>query len=385
VTWKTIKLRDCARIVSGSTPKTNIEEYWGGDILWVTPKVLSNLSGKYISSTPDTITQLGYDSCSTILLPSNSVILSSRAPIGLVAINSVPMATNQGFKSFIPDKKILDSSYLYYWLKAHTEYLQHLGRGATFKEISKRIVEEIEIPLPPLEEQRRIAAILDCADTLRAKRRAALAKLDTLLQATFIDMFGDPVTNPMGWEVKQLDDVINFKTGKLDSNAAVEGGQYPFFTCAREVFEIDRYAFDEEALLMAGNNASADYWVKHYAGKFNAYQRTYVMTLKMVGLSYKYMRLAMEYKLSELKRISKGSNTRYLTLAILRPIRIQIPSHETMQRFDKVHDQITKRRHQMERGLMYLDALFDSLQQRAFRGELSQQGDRSEQLLLFAD
>ncbi|MEZ4594631.1 MAG: hypothetical protein R3D55_26325 [Chloroflexota bacterium] len=103
--------------------------------------------------------------------------------------------------------------------------------------------------------------------------------------------------NPMGWEVKELDDVIDFRTGKLDANAAVGDGQYPFFTCAREVSQIDHFAFDEEVLLMAGNNASADYWVKHFKGKFNAYQRTYVMTLKIPDLSYKYMRMATEYKL----------------------------------------------------------------------------------------
>ena len=242
--------------------------------------------------------------------------------------------------------------------------------GTTRGKLTKGAAARIPIPLPPLGEQRRIAAVLDKADALRQKRRAALAKLDTLLQATFLHMFGDPVMNPMGWEVKELDDVIDFRTGKLDANAAVGDGQYPFFTCAREVSQIDHFAFDEEVLLMAGNNASADYWVKHFKGKFNAYQRTYVMTLKIPDLSYKYMRMAMEYKLGELKRISKGTNTRYLTLGLLKPLQVQIPDQKAMGKFEKLHDQIVYKKDQMEKGLEHLDNLFHALQQRAFSGQL---------------
>ena len=99
----------------------------------------------------------------------------------------------------------------------------------------------------------------------------------------------------------------------MDSNAAVEGGKYPFFTCARETSAIDDYAFDCEALLLAGNNANADYSVKHYKGRFNAYQRTYVITINESALTYAYARLVLEYLLGDLKRFSKGTNTKYLT------------------------------------------------------------------------
>jgi type I restriction enzyme S subunit len=102
------------------------------------------------------------------------------------------MATNQGFKSFVPFKDTMQAEYLYPWLRHNRTYLEGLGNGATFKEVSKSVVARIEVPVPPIEEQRRIAAILDEADALRAKRRAALVQLDEMAQAIFVEMFGTP-------------------------------------------------------------------------------------------------------------------------------------------------------------------------------------------------
>ena len=203
---RTAKLGEVAAIVSGATPKTGIDDYWGGDVLWATPADLSKLDGPYISWTPRTLTSAGVRSCATTILPTGSVLLSSRAPIGHVAINTVPMATNQGFKSLVPTAAI-DAKYLYHWLKSNTEYLQSLGNGATFKELSTTTTQRIEIPLPPLPEQRRIAAILDQADALLAKRREVLAHLDALTQSIFYDMFGDVKANPQGYDTATVGDV----------------------------------------------------------------------------------------------------------------------------------------------------------------------------------
>lgn len=189
--WTRAPLADVAEIVSGATPKTSVESYWEGGIPWATPKDLSSLTGPYIGSTPRTITAAGLASCGANVLPAGSVLFSSRAPIGHVAINTVPMATNQGFKSMVPKDGHLDAKYLFHWLKANRSYLEGLGNGATFKEVSKAVVSRVEIPLPPLEEQRRIAAILDRADALRAKRREAIARLEELPQSIFTHMFGD--------------------------------------------------------------------------------------------------------------------------------------------------------------------------------------------------
>jgi len=167
----------------------------------------------------------------------------------------------------------------------------------------------IKVEVPPLSEQRRIAAILDKTDELRAQQREAVKYSGRLRQAIFEELL-----NIAGYRPSQsipLTDFFHFRTGKLDSNAAVPNGEYPFFTCSREDLRIDSYAFDCEALLLAGNNASADYSVKHYKGKFNAYQRTYVLTLKDATNSYSYAHVALEGLLSDMKRFSKGTNTKY--------------------------------------------------------------------------
>lgn len=136
------------------------------------------------------------------------MLFSSRAPIGHVAINSVPIATNQGFKSFVPNERI-DASFLYWWLDANRSHLQSMGTGATFKEVSKAAVQRIKIPLPPLEEQKRIAGILDQADALRRLRTRALDKLNTLGQAIFHEMFGDVVTNSNGFPMVTVGNVTD--------------------------------------------------------------------------------------------------------------------------------------------------------------------------------
>jgi len=135
--WPTVRLEDCTEIVSGATPSTSESAYWDGDVCWATPKDLSELDGAYISDTPRKITRSGLQSCAATVLPRDSVLFSSRAPIGHVAINTVPMATNQGFKSFVPNRERVHAKFLYHWLRRNRPYLESLGNGATFKEVSK--------------------------------------------------------------------------------------------------------------------------------------------------------------------------------------------------------------------------------------------------------
>ena len=183
-----IKLGNVCTVVSGTTPKSDHLEYWDGNINWVTPAELKDDSDIIFESqrkiTEEAVADTGMKS-----FPAGTVLLSSRAPIGKVAIAGVEMYCNQGFKNLICSEAIYNR-YLYHYLKSKTDYLNSLGRGATFKEISKNIVESIEIPLPPLAEQRHIAAVLDKVSGLIAKRRQQLDKLDELVKSRFIEMFG---------------------------------------------------------------------------------------------------------------------------------------------------------------------------------------------------
>ena len=203
------RLGDVCEIVTGSTPKSGCPEYWNGDINWVTPAELTD-DTDVIYETQRKITRQAVIDSSLKPFPCGTVLLSSRAPIGKVAIAGTEMYCNQGFKNLICSDKIYNR-YLFHFLRSKTQYLNSLGRGATFKEISKSIVADIEIPLPTLEEQRKIAVVLDKISDLTAKRRRQLDKLDELVKSRFIEMFGDPEKNPYGWECTVLANLMSIK------------------------------------------------------------------------------------------------------------------------------------------------------------------------------
>lgn len=202
-----VRLGDICTVVSGSTPKTSIPEYWDGDVKWITPAELSEDSFyvydsvRHIAEEGRVKTGLGY-------LPKGTVILSSRAPIGKTAIAGCEMCCNQGFKNLICSDRVFNE-YLYFFLKGNKEYLNSLGRGATFKEISKSIVEDIKIPLPSYQEQVDIARIMRQMEELIALRKQQLEKLDELVKARFVEMFGDPVDNDKNWRTEVLNSICS--------------------------------------------------------------------------------------------------------------------------------------------------------------------------------
>ena len=157
-----VEIKNIGEVVSGSTPQTTNESYWGGENKWITPAELS--SDTYVITKTDRyLTDEGVKSCSLRKLPKDTVLLTSRAPIGKVAIAGTEMYCNQGFKNIICNEKVRPK-YLFYLLKNNVRYLEYLGRGATFKEISKRIVENVKIPLFPIQEQDRFIEFAEQID-----------------------------------------------------------------------------------------------------------------------------------------------------------------------------------------------------------------------------
>ena len=219
------KLGDICEIVSGSTPKTNIDEYWDGDIKWITPAELDD-DTYIITDSVRKITELGVRKTGLSPIPEGTVILSSRAPIGKVAIAGCEMYCNQGFKNLICSNKI-SNKYLYWFLKGKKALLNALGRGATFKEISKSIVSEIEINVPDLVCQNEVVKTLEKVNSIISLRKQELHALDNLIKARFVEMFGDPIKNPKGWKVATIGDVVT-EVRYGTSKPAVEGGKYPY-------------------------------------------------------------------------------------------------------------------------------------------------------------
>ena len=162
--WKTYKLSEIGTVVGGATPSTKVAENYDGDIPWITPKDLSIFSGRYIDHGQRNITRKGFDSCSCQMLPKNAILFSSRAPIGDVAIASVPLCTNQGFKSVIPNENMVEPRFLYYLLKFNKDRIAEMGSGTTFMEVSGGVMKNVEVCLPDLTVQKKVAEILSSID-----------------------------------------------------------------------------------------------------------------------------------------------------------------------------------------------------------------------------
>ena len=229
------KLGDICEIVSGSTPKTTSEEYWDGDLKWITPAEIKDDS-YIVADSVRKITDAGAKSAGLTPFPQGTVILSSRAPIGKVAIAGCEMYCNQGFKNLICSDKI-SNKYLYWYLKGNTEYLNSLGRGATFKEISKKIVSEIEINVPDVVEQIKAVEQLEKVTRIINWRKQELQKLDDLIKARFVEMFGTlekPVKEFNRATLKELCDKI---TDGKHGGCTQEEGTERYFVGAREIYD----------------------------------------------------------------------------------------------------------------------------------------------------
>ena len=216
-------LRDIGDIVSGATPKTAIAENFGGDIPWLTPADLSGYTQKYISCGARNLTKQGYDSCSTQIMPTGTVLFSSRAPIGYVAIAKNPICTNQGFKSIVP-KSFINSEFLYYQLIYLRKTIQDMGSGTTFKEISATKFGTVQVTVPPLPEQERIVSrieeLFSQLDASVAELKTAKERLRVYRQAVLKEAF-DKIENsvPMSKVATMIDPQPSHRTPP-----EVEGG-----------------------------------------------------------------------------------------------------------------------------------------------------------------
>ena len=224
--WQTKTLGEVCDVVNGGTPKTGVREYWGGNHLWVTPAEMGKRLSPYVSDTERKITDLGLRDSSARMLPPNSVILSSRAPIGHLVINTDPMATNQGCKGLIPGKQ-LQHKFLYYYLSSAVDLLNSLGTGATFKELSGGKLKEVTVPVAPLPEQQRIVNILDEAfdgiATAKANAEKNLQNARALFESHRQCVF---TQRGKGWMEKPFEAVVDADCS-LSYGIVQPGDEYP--------------------------------------------------------------------------------------------------------------------------------------------------------------
>ena len=213
--WKNCKISDIGTVIGGATPATiKPENYENGTIAWITPKDLADFNGRYISRGERNITEIGLKSCSAQLLPANTVLFSSRAPIGYIAIAKNEVCTNQGFKSVIPNKET-DPLFLFYLLKYNKEAIEHMGSGTTFKEVSANTMKNIIVKIPEnIKIQKKISQILGTIDDKIEQNNAINNNLEKQAQAIYEKMF---INNPD----------FSMTSGMLSDIATVTMGQSP--------------------------------------------------------------------------------------------------------------------------------------------------------------
>ena len=227
--WKELKIEDFCEVIGGGTPSTKEDSYYGGDISWITPRDLTNYKNRFISRGERNISDLGLKNSSAKILPKNSILLTSRAPIGYLAIAENEVCTNQGFKSLIVDAAKADYNFVYYLIKSNVERIKGLGTGTTFAEISGSVVKGLKFTIPNLPTQTAIAEILSSLDDKIELNNKINQELETLAQTLFKQWFidfefpnenGEPYKSsggemveselgeiPNGWEVGSIYDI----------------------------------------------------------------------------------------------------------------------------------------------------------------------------------
>lgn len=382
--WKEVTLGEIGTIVGGATPSTKNTSFYDGNIPWLTPKDLSVNSNKYILRGERNITEAGFKSCSCKMLPKGSVLFSSRAPIGYVAITANDMCTNQGFKSVIPNEET-DSEFLYYLLKYNKDNIASQGSGTTFAEVSGKTMKEIEVMVPKeTDDQRRIASILSSLDRKIELNNKINADLEEMAQAIFKNWFVDfePFKDgkfvdselgmiPEGWKVGSLGDFCNVFTGKKNTNQAIEKGLYPFFSCAPEPLASNDAIFNGKAIIIAGNGSYTGR-TSFYNGGFDLYQRTYACTIReqdKENLMIFFYHMMKQFFEPTKMGGTRGSSIPYIVMGDITQQKFPY-SKDWLIRFSNIANSMMDRKLRIDKENSRLSLLRDTLLPRLMSGEI---------------
>jgi type I restriction enzyme S subunit len=370
ISWQTKKLGEVCLPALRSEPRDLFSSTFSYiDISSVSPEFKKVVSPKIISVTDAPGRARKQVKVGDIIFATTRPYLENIAIIEVDIVN--PIAST-GFCVISPNIDLVNPRFLFLFVssKKFIDKVLKKQRGASYPAVSDNDIYDIDIPLPPLSEQKQIVKILD-----DAFEKIEKVKQNTEKNLQHARELFESYLNSLHGKKESLGSLVDIKTGKLNANAMEEKGQYPFFTCAREVFAINTYAFDGEAILLAGNNAVGDFNVKHYEGKFNAYQRTYVITInKNEKLSYRYLYYQLLKSLKEFKGKSVGAGTKFLKIGMIQGLQIVLPSlseqKAIVKKLDTLSEQIKKLEANYQKKLADLEELKKSILQKAFAGEL---------------
>jgi type I restriction enzyme, S subunit len=394
--WKEAPLGDVCQVASGATPKTEVAGYWGGDIRWLTPNDLSKDRSQTLYVGERTLTQAGYDSCSARLFPAGSVIVSSRAPVGYVAIAGEEMCTNQGCKTAVPPD-YLDSKYLYWYLLAAKPDLEARASGTTFKEISGRRFAETLLRFPDLEEQHLIVELLEDhlsrLDAAEQGLRISLARIRRLRESALVEAIGTAQAHACT-AMKTIGDLATVTTGvtPLKSNRAFyDGGTIPWITSgdlasgvvdAANQFVTER-AISETSLKLV--KAGAILLAMYGEGKtrgtaalldIDATTNQACAAIQLHDTNLRpWVKMVLDSNYAAMRRMAAGGVQPNLNLSLVRSIEVPVPAAEireaALQRLREIEEQGSILRRALEVTLRRGVTLRHALLAAAFSGGLS--------------
>ena len=384
---KTVRLGDVCNIVSGGTPSRSKTEYWqDGTIPWIK---IGNIKGKYVFEADEYITQAGMDSSSAKMLPKGTILYTIFATLGEVGILDFEACTNQAIAGIsIRDSSELQPDYLYYCLKSKKNYANGIGRGVAQNNINMSILRDYMVPLPTIEHQNEIVSILDKASTVITLHQQQLARLDNLIKARFVEMFGDPISNEKGWNTRPLLSMGSCKNGMnfhyddfgVEINCLGVGDfkDYSIIadtallsTVSLKEMPSPEYLLQDDDIVFVRSNGN-----KKMVGRSVAVYPGAVPTT-FSGFCIRYRRdddtVITPYLLRVLKAESmrqkmygRGANIQNLNQQTLSSLDIPVPPKAMQEQFAAFIAQIDKSKFAVQKALEKAQLLFDSLMQQYF-------------------
>ncbi|NCS00368.1 MAG: restriction endonuclease subunit S [Microcystis aeruginosa Ma_MB_F_20061100_S19] len=384
--WQKLAFKDAAEVITGSTPSTKEPENYGEYLPFVTPGELD--LGEPIIHAETSLSLVGKAKARTV--PKDSVLVCCIGSLGKVGITGREVAFNQQINALVFNEKLVCPRYGYHYCRTLKPLLSHMAPSTTVAIVNKSRFQSLEIPLPPLEEQRRIAAILDKADGVRRKRKEAIRLTEELLKSTFLEMFGDPVTNPKGWEICELQNVCNRVTDGTHQppNWADEG--IPFLFVSNIVngeidFKVSKHITEESwfeltsrcpieindilyttvgsygnaALVRTKNRFCFQRHIAHIKPDSRSIEPEFLLGM-----------MQSDWIRQQADKQARGVAQKTLNLRELKKFTIFTPPIEEQKKYVKLRQGVETQLSYYRSALEQSENLFNSLLQRAFRGEL---------------
>jgi Restriction endonuclease S subunits len=383
--WETVRLGDVATVQAGGTPSRTNQEYWkNGTIPWVK---ISDFNGKRLSRTEEFITEKGLQNSSTKLFPADTILFTIFATLGEVSVLNIEAATNQAIAGITIIDDGLDPNYLVFYLKSIKRKILETGRGVAQNNINLSILRGLEIPLPPLETQQKIADVLDRAGALIEKRKAQIEKLDLLIKSQFIEMFGDPLIQNPKWDFKRLGDITTVVSGSTPKTNVDKfwDGILKWITPA-ELSNNTFYVMDSERHIT--ELGAQDLGLKPFpAGTVILSSRAPIGKVAIAGtemycnqgfknlicsesISPIYLFWMLKQKTVYLNSLGRGATFKEISKKIVEDIKISIPPLVLQTQFADFVSQVEAQKSLLQQSLEKLEINYKSLMQKCFRGEI---------------